>query len=117
MCIDRQTRAQKAVKILIKSDMKSGDVKALFNEVNILYKLNHPNVIEFIELSEDENRFYLLTELCHGGDLFTRLEKHKKLDESEVKKIMKQILSGIVYIHSLNIIHRDLKPENILMDS
>ena len=68
--------------------MQSGDVKALFNEVNILYKLNHPNVIEFIELSEDENRFYLLTELCNGGDLFTRLEKHKRLDEIEVKKIV-----------------------------
>ena len=95
--------------------MQNSCVQALFNEVNILRKLTHPNVIEFFELSEDESRFYLLTELCEGGDLFTRLEKYKKLDEKEVLAIIKQVLAGLEYIHSLNIIHRDLKPENILL--
>ena len=95
--------------------MHNSCVQALLNEVNILRKLTHPNVIEFFELSEDESRFYLLTELCEGGDLFSRLEKFKKLDEKEVLTIIKQVLFGIEYIHSLNIIHRDLKPENILL--
>ena len=69
--------------------MKDSHVQALFNEANILQKITHPNVIEFFELSEDESRYYLLTELCQGGDLFTRLEQHKKLDEMEVMSIVK----------------------------
>ena len=64
MCTDRSTQKQYAVKILIKSEMLEGHLEALFNEVKILQKLSHPNVIDFYELNEDTSRFYLLTELC-----------------------------------------------------
>ena len=117
MCTDRSTQEQYAVKILIKSEMLEGHLEALFNEVKILERLSHSNVIEFHELSEDDSRFYLLTELCQGGDLFTRLEKQKRLDETEVLVIVRQLLIGLAYIHSQDVIHRDLKPENILLQA
>jgi len=55
-------------------------------------------------------------ELCEEGDLFKFLEnKNFKLSEKEVIEIVKQLLSGIFYLHSYGINHRDLKPENILV--
>jgi serine/threonine protein kinase len=55
-------------------------------------------------------------ELCQEGDLFKYLEnKNFKLTEKDVLKIVKQLLSGIFYLHQYGINHRDLKPENILV--
>lgn len=56
-------------------------------------------------------------ELCEGGDLFNRIKDQKTFPESKVADILKQILSGVVYLHANNIVHRDLKPENLLYDN
>lgn len=56
-------------------------------------------------------------ELCEGGDLFATIKKQKAFTESKVAEIMKQILSGVVYLHKNRIVHRDLKPENLLYDN
>lgn len=56
-------------------------------------------------------------ELCEGGDLFNFIKTQKAFTESKVADIMKQIMSGVVYMHKNNIVHRDLKPENMLYDT
>lgn len=56
-------------------------------------------------------------ELCEGGDLFSKIRNQKNFPESKIADIMKQILSGVVYLHKNNIAHRDLKPENMLYDN
>ena len=58
--------------------------------------------------------FYIQTELCSKNNLNHFLEKRKEINISENIKIIKQIIDGINYIHSLDIIHNDLKPNNIL---
>ena len=55
-------------------------------------------------------------DLCEGGDLFHFIKKDKVFNEKRVSEIMKQILTGVLYLHKNNIVHRDLKPENILYD-
>jgi len=85
--------------------------------VNILKTLDHPNILKLIELFQDDSNYYLITEMCQGGELYKRIIERDSFTESEVAGYMKQILSAIVYCHSKSIIHRDLKPENLLFDS
>lgn len=107
------------MKIIDKTKLKElkQEQKKLFAEVNILKTLDHPNILKLIELFQDDSNYYLITEMCQGGELYKRIIERDSFTESEVAGYMKQILSAIVYCHSKSIIHRDLKPENLLFDS
>lgn len=68
------------------------------------------------EFFEDEKRYYLVTEICKGGELFDEILQRGKFSERDGAVLMKQVLSCINYCHQNNIVHRDLKPENILLE-
>ena len=68
------------------------------------------------EFFEDEKRYYLVTEICKGGELFDEVCKRGKFSESDAAVLIKQVLSCVNYCHKSNIVHRDLKPENILLE-
>jgi len=70
MCIHRESAAQRAVKVLRKSHMDDDEKRMLFNEINILKEIDHPNIVKMYEFFEDEKRYYLVTEICKGGELF-----------------------------------------------
>ena len=55
--------------------------------------------------------------MCEGGELFERIVKKKLFKEAEAARIMKQLLSAVVYCHKHKIVHRDIKPENLIYDS
>ena len=61
-----------------------------------------------------EKYFYIVQELCTGGELLDRIIKNKFFYEDEARVIFKKLLSAVSHMHQLNIVHRDLKPENIL---
>ena len=65
---------------------------------------------------EDDKRYYLVTELCKGGELFDEIINKVQFSEKEAATIIQQILQAVAYCHSLGIVHRDLKPENVLID-
>ena len=79
-------------------------------------QLDHPNIVRLYEVFQDDKRFYLVTELCQGGELFEAITKRTHFNEQVAASIIKQILSAIAYCHSKSIVHRDLKPENILLE-
>jgi serine/threonine-protein kinase ULK2 len=85
-------------------------------ELSVLKTLNHPNIIKLHDVFFDnENKnVYLVLDYYKNGDL-TKLLKNKPLKEKYVKKYMRQLASGLKYLHSKNIIHRDLKLQNILV--
>ena len=97
---------------------KVADLSKLKNEINILSKVDHPNIIRLYEIFEDERYISLIMEYCQGGELFTKIndlaEKDQSFSEKEAVKIFKQLMSAVSYCHSQGICHRDLKPENIL---
>ena len=97
---------------------KLSDYEGLMREVNLMIKLDHPNIIKLYEVYENENNIYLIMELCTGGELFDRIvdntEKEIQFTEKQAAEIFKQMMSAINYCHKNGIVHRDLKPENLL---
>ena len=113
LAIHKSTKQTRAVKILQKSKI---DLEELKNEVNILSKLSHPNIMQIYEIFDDKTHMYIVSEYCKGGELFDIIEKKGNFTEKDACTIMKQLMSAICYSHQNHIIHKDLKPENILMD-
>jgi len=118
----KNTNEYRAMKIIKKISVNPefNEVN-IFDEINILKKLDHPNIIKIFEFFQDSINFYLITELCEYGDLFENLidtndDVNPLFTENIAGKIMKQLLSAIIYLHSQNIIHGDLKLENILIN-
>lgn len=116
---DRLTKEYRAMKLIKKNkkNMNSEEEKKMFKEIEILKSLDHPNIIKVYEFFNTENEFFIISELCPGGELFDRIIKTKYLSESIAAHVMKQLLSAIMFCHKNGIIHRDLKPENILIES
>ena len=90
----------------------------MINEISILHALDHPNINQLYEVYETERSIYLVLDLLKGGELKTAISKKRRLSkvfsEMESKKIMKQILEGLKYLHENRIMHRDLKLSNIM---
>ncbi len=103
------------MKIIRKEDVSQQYVDSLLNEIDILKKLDHPNIVKIYEFYQDKLNFYLITEYIDGGELFDKISKVKYFSEGDAAIIMKQLLSAVVYCHNRKIVHRDLKPENLLL--
>ena len=85
-------------------------------EINLMRKLNHPNITKILETFEDEKFYFIIMEYINGGNLFSFVKKRRKLSEKVAKFLFRQIILGIKHIHSQLIVHRDIKLENILID-
>ena len=85
-------------------------------EINLMRKLNHPNITKILETFEDDKFYFIIMEYINGGNLFSYVKKRRKLSEKTAKFLFKQIILGIKHIHSQLIVHRDIKLENILID-
>lgn len=77
--------------------------------------LRHDNLIALYDFFWDDRHFYLVLDLCQGGELFDYIVNHDKLDEPTAALVFQQIVSAIAYCHSFGVAHRDLKPENVLI--
>ena len=79
--------------------------------------------MRMFEYFEDSNRFYIISDLYQGGELYDFIKDNidpkdpvqkSKITEDQARKIVKQILRILVYLHSKKIVHRDIKPENLI---
>ena len=107
----------RAVKIIYKHECEVEEQNKIIREVDILRKLDHPNIIKIYEFFEDSKFMYIIMELAQDGELFDKIENVHHFSERKAAEIFLQILSGVNYLHKNNIVHRDLKPENILFDN
>ena len=108
----------RAMKVISKELIQSGvDSTEISNEIKILSRLDHPNIMKIYEFFEDKNNFYIITEYCDEGDLASKMDKEGKFSELVVKYFMNQVFIAISYLHSQKVFHGDLKRENILLES
>ncbi|ERE80694.1 death-associated protein kinase 1-like protein [Cricetulus griseus] len=118
-CREKSTGLQYAAKFIKKRRTKSSrrgvSREDIEREVSILKEIRHPNVITLHEVYENKTDVILILELVAGGELFDFLAEKESLTEEEATEFLKQILSGVCYLHSLQIAHFDLKPENIML--
>jgi calcium-dependent protein kinase len=101
--VHKLTGQPRAIKILKKADQ---DENKFFLEVEILSKLSHPNIMQIYEFYDDTKNFYIVSELCSGGELFDKISDQGIFTEKEASVIIKQILSSVFYFHKNNIVHR-----------
>ena len=85
----------------------------IIDEIEILKKLDHPDIVKIIEFYNTRDAYYIINDYCQDGELYNQITK--RFNETQIAVMFKQIFSGLSYLHSNNIIHRDLKLENILI--
>ena len=105
----KKLNEMRAMKIVNKRETTST------NEIEVLRKISHPNIINIFEIFEDNYQYYIMSEFCEGGELFDAITNKGYYNEIEAAKIMKQILEAVNYLHDNGVVHRDLKPENIML--
>lgn len=105
------------------------------NEVKILRRVNHSNIIQLIAEQDTKNMLYLIVEYVKGkscfpstkeqliinktkktgGDLFDAITVAQKFSEDQAALMISHLVSALAYLHNMNIVHRDVKPENLLV--
>ncbi|XP_068433655.1 hormonally up-regulated neu tumor-associated kinase homolog [Clinocottus analis] len=107
-----------AIKVIDKKKARQDSyvLKNMKREPRIHQMVRHPHIVVLLETLETENSYYMAMELCAGGDLMDRICDRKRLEEREVRRYTRQILSAVEHLHKHGIVHRDLKIENFLLD-
>ena len=102
--------------VLRRESVEKSQRPYILQEGKVLQSLKHPNVMAFYSWYETTNHLWLVLEFCVGGDLLTLLRQDKKLPETSIHDIGRDLLSALHALHSNGIVHCDLKPSNVLLD-
>lgn len=113
-CVERFTGKEFALKIIDKTKC-TGKEHLIENEVAVLRKVKHPNIIMLVEEVDTPCELYLVMELVKGGDLFDAITSSAKYTERDASIMVYNLAAALKYLHSMNIVHRDIKPENLLV--
>nr|AFP48937.1 CAMK1 [Botrytis cinerea] len=102
-----------AVKIILKKNVK-GNEQMVYDELEMLQKMKHKHIVKFVDWFESRDKYYIVTQLAIGGELFDRICEQGRFTEKDASQTIRQVLEAVDYLHDNNVVHRDLKPENLL---
>ncbi|EME83517.1 uncharacterized protein MYCFIDRAFT_154099 [Pseudocercospora fijiensis CIRAD86] len=106
---------QVAIKVVRKFEMNSTQRANILKEVQIMRQLDHPNIIKLIDFSESRQYYFIILELCPGGELFHQIVRLTYFSEDLSRHVITQVAKALEYLHEeAGVVHRDIKPENLL---
>ena len=111
---EKSTNKDFAVKVINKLGADSILIEKMKEEVAILKKLEHENIVKFYGYMETANQFLIKMEYIKYGTLSRWIKNQKNISEDNASLIIRKLLSAVAYLHSKQICHRDIKPENIM---
>ncbi|KIW69833.1 hypothetical protein, variant 1 [Phialophora macrospora] len=112
---DTQTGDEVAIKVVRKFEMNSNQRANILKEVQIMRQLDHPNIVKLIDFSESRQYYYIVLELCPGGELFHQIVRLTYFSEDLSRHVITQVAQALLYLHEeTGVVHRDIKPENLL---
>ena len=103
-----------AIKVINKGGVGPTLINQMKEEISILKKLNHNNIVKFYGYTETNNQLLIQMEYIKYGTLSKWLKTKPKIREEDASIILSAVLSAVEYMHSKHICHRDIKPENIM---
>ncbi|WIA40766.1 hypothetical protein OEZ86_004446 [Tetradesmus obliquus] len=107
------------VKEIKTTSLSAKQKAATMDEVEVLAKFNHPNIVKYHDCFMDDVYINIVMEYCNAGDLTGLLKQRagQRLPEPEIMSLFVQICLALVYVHSAGVLHRDLKCSNVLITS
>uniref|UniRef100_A0A3Q3T322 Calcium/calmodulin-dependent protein kinase IGa n=1 Tax=Mastacembelus armatus TaxID=205130 RepID=A0A3Q3T322_9TELE len=111
MVKEKKTGKLYALKCLEKKHLAHSNLE---NEINVMRRIKHENVVGLEDFYESQTHYYLVMQLVSGGELFDRILDKGIYTEKDASTVIKQVLQAVRYLHENSIVHRDLKPENLL---
>ena len=120
--INQRIYAMKILNLENDDDIKP-EVKEKYynNEIELLKKLDHPNIVKYYKSFTENNKIYIIMEYFDNGDLQSYIkalkfdQDKKDKNKGEIWNIFYQCMQGLNYLHSTGVVHRDIKPQNIFM--
>ncbi|CAG06949.1 unnamed protein product [Tetraodon nigroviridis] len=110
---EKRTQRLVAIKCIPKKALE-GKENNIENEIAVLHRIKHPNIVSLEDIFESTSHLYLVMQLVSGGELFDRIVEKGFYTERDASQLIHQILDAVKYLHDMGIVHRDLKPENLL---
>ncbi|KAI9245072.1 kinase-like domain-containing protein [Sporodiniella umbellata] len=110
-----ESQEKVAIKVIRKADLNNQQKTGVLKEVQLMRGLNSPYIIKLLDFKETKEYFFLILEVCEGGELFHQIIRLTYLSEDLSRHCIRQVAEGIRYLHEeRGIVHRDIKPENLL---
>ena len=115
------TQAKYAIKAIDKrNNTNIQEMPYFIREIEIMYRVHHPNVVKLFGHFEDNNYCYFIMEYIPRGNIYSLVQREgfRTVTLQEIASIMKDVISAVYFLHHMDpkIVHRDIKPENVLLD-
>ncbi len=115
------TQAKYAIKAIDKRNTTNiQEMPYFIREIEIMYRVHHPNVVKLFGHFEDNKYCYFIMEYIPGGNVYNLVPKNgfRTVPIQTIASIMKDVISAVYFLHHMSppIIHRDIKPENVVLD-